>query len=292
MAIELKNKNISLVFHKPEEGYSGTRFSRIGKLIDVKFQNISMATSELKSGISVTHGVGFYNEFDIETALDFGEVAKGEWFHKIGVGLLRKVGNVYDFMRIYEERPAVYTTSSEEDSIAFSCFQKEYNGFSYELTQVYKLNENGFEILLKLKNVGSKSIKTTEYNHNFIQVSKEPIGNKYKLNFIPEATLSSNSEFVNPNNVVSISAEGLTFMAQPETDFFLSNLKTKEGAISWELMYDDALLIKATTNKIPTKMNIWGVGHVISPELFVDIAVEPGEEKKWKRSYTFHKRLY
>jgi hypothetical protein len=35
-------------------------------------------------------GKGFYNEFGMDTALGFEEAAIGGWFHKIGVGLLKK----------------------------------------------------------------------------------------------------------------------------------------------------------------------------------------------------------
>ena len=41
-------------------------------------------------------GKGFTTEFGIDNALGFYEAKKGEWFHKIGVGVLKKRAmNIY-----------------------------------------------------------------------------------------------------------------------------------------------------------------------------------------------------
>lgn len=45
---------------------------------------------------------GLYNEFGIENALGFEETEIGDWFHKIGVGLLKKDSNTYSLNNEYE----------------------------------------------------------------------------------------------------------------------------------------------------------------------------------------------
>lgn len=291
MPIKLNNDRLSLRFHLPHEGYMGTRFSAIGKLVEVKFEGILCTANELKTGFSEQHGAGFYNEYDIDTALGFEEVDKGDWFHKIGVGLLKKDTDSYDFFKSYEVIPAEFSVETSGKDASFKTIQEEHHGYAYELIQTYVLEENGFSIKYSLKNWGSKSIKTTEYNHNFLQLNERALGREYQVIFNPEVQFFRESEFVNPNKSVDFNSERLTFNSTPKSDFFISNLLSKTAQdLSWELQLGTTVSIQSTTDVSPCKMNIWGVGHVISPELFVNIAVEPGETETWSRNYRF-KRL-
>ena len=287
MSIVLKNKNLQLEFHTSDEGYKGSRFTQIGKLIDVTFKGVSFTTNELHNGFSNQHGAGFYNEFDIDTALGYKETEKGDWFHKIGVGLLKKDDEKYDFLKKYEFKKVDISTEVNENSISFSAVQKEYNGYGYVLTQTYMLSKTGFSIEYRLENTGSKTIKTSEYNHNFLQIRNTLMDPTYKLNFIRELKMTKNSAFVNPNDAVDFNLKGLTFNETPESDFFWSELQAESGKIlGWELIQKN-FKIKATTDFTPSKMNIWGTRHVISPELFAEISVKPSEFKTWNRKYEF-----
>ena len=72
----------------------------------MKFQNISLSGHESADVRNENHfGKGFYNEFGIDNALGFDEAKSGEWFHKIGVGLLKKEGDKYLFHKHYETKP-------------------------------------------------------------------------------------------------------------------------------------------------------------------------------------------
>ncbi len=287
MSLVLKNKNLNLEFHTSKDGYQGTRFVQIGKLVALSFRGTSIVTSELQKGFSKEHGAGFYNEFDIDTALGYVETEKGDWFHKIGVGLLKKDDEVYDFSKKYEcIKPALQMKLGNK-SIAFSAIQKEYNGYAYEMRQTYHLGECGFSIEYALKNTGQKPIITAEYNHNFLQINQASMGPSYQLNFPTEVEMTKKSTFVNPNNVVDFTSKRLRFQATPKSDFFISDLHAGTLKIQgWELIQNN-VKIKAITDFTPSKMNIWGAGHVISPELFAEIEVVPGNEKTWNRSYEF-----
>lgn len=287
MSIVLKNKKVTLEFHQPHEGYNGARFTHIGKLFAMKFNGISCVTSELNSGFSKKSGAGFYNEFDIDTALGFNEVHEDQWFHKIGVGLLKKTNSNYDFFKDYEVIPAETSIEVSEEAVLFRCIQKEHNGYGYELIQSYVLKEDGFEIQYTLQNKGSKMIKTVEYNHNFLSVANGVIGSQCNLKYAKDVTTSKQSEVVNPEEVFTFSLGKMTFNGIPKSDFFVSDLQAESGAsLMWEYLQNN-MKIQATTDIKPLKMNIWGAGHVISPELFVEIQVQPGAQKSWKRAYTF-----
>ena len=55
------------------------------------------------------YGKGFYNEFGMNAAIGYDETREGDWFHKIGIGLLKKDGGDYLFSRTYEIQPPVLT---------------------------------------------------------------------------------------------------------------------------------------------------------------------------------------
>ena len=98
MAHILKNNHLELHIDAPTENYSCTRFDWTGKISQLKFQNIPLTTIENTDLINTAcFGKGFYNEFGIDTPLGFHETAIGGWFHKIGIGLLKKENEQYLF---------------------------------------------------------------------------------------------------------------------------------------------------------------------------------------------------
>ncbi|MBD0779624.1 hypothetical protein HPE56_17620 [Maribacter sp. ANRC-HE7] len=69
-----------------------------------------------------THlGKGLYNEFGIDSALGFEDTKIGEWFHKIGVGLLKKENQEYLFNKAYQTQPALFEVSTTPIDITIRC---------------------------------------------------------------------------------------------------------------------------------------------------------------------------
>jgi hypothetical protein len=40
----------------------------------------------------------------------------------------------------------------------------------------------------------------------------------------------------------------------------------------------------------PARIALWGMRHVISPEAFIEVDIEPGSAQKWTRKYEFFTR--
>ena len=98
----LKNKNFEILIDLPNENYNFSRFDWTGKIVKVKFKNILLSGDERTDVKQENNfGKGFYNEFGIDNALGFDEAKSGEWFHKIGIGLLKKEGDEYLFHKKY-----------------------------------------------------------------------------------------------------------------------------------------------------------------------------------------------
>jgi hypothetical protein len=288
----LKNKNLEIQIDLPTENYNSARFDWTGKILNVKFQNIQLASSESITAKNETQiGKGFYNEFGIDTALGFNEVAIGGWFHKIGVGLLKKESKRYVFSENYEIKPAEFEINCTSTRILITCISVLHNGYSYLLRKEIELQENGFTIHYDLENTGEKEIITDEYVHNFIAINKELIGPNYVLKFPFKLMPAYFLETVNPEQKVAIGQTDVTFNDAPKEQFFFSNLTgSKNAKPQWELKnLESKISISETGNFNTNKVNLWGWQHVISPELFINISLKPGKKRSWTRVYNISK---
>lgn len=288
MPLELKNNNYTILVDHPFENYCGSRFDWTGKITQLHFQNTSILSSEnLSNKNEHGFGRGLYNEFGIDSPLGFKEAKIGEWFHKIGVGLLLKDDHSYDFNKVYKIKPAEFSVLHERDKIIISCNSESVNGFAYRLNKQIELHENTFSIRSELENTGEKEIVTNEYNHNFIGINNGPIGENIILKFPFQVNPKELHEIVNPGNKVKIASSDLEFNAIPQEPFFFSNLSGhKLVDAAWELHdLNSKIGIRETGNFQTQSINVWGSKHVISPELFIKIHISPGESKEWTRTY-------
>jgi hypothetical protein len=288
MAHLLKNKDLELHIDFPLENYNFSRFDWTGKITDVKFKGIPLTSVEDPNGGNQNHlGKGFYNEFGIETALGFEETKIGDWFHKIGVGLLKKEDSEYAFHKPYVIKPAKFFTETTTNSIRIDCISEKANGYAYELRKEIELQQQGFKIKYLLKNTGEKAIRTTEYSHNFMAIDNDFIGTNYELHFPFPLKPKLFGENVNPEATVILDHHKIGFNSIPKTPFFFSNLSGGARVKSaWELVpLKSKIGIRENSNFTTNKINLWGWQHVVSPEVFFDIHITPGESVEWTRSY-------
>lgn len=288
----LKNNKIEIEIDLPDENYHFSRFDWTGKIVGVTFKNIPLSGLE-STDCQKEHyiGKGFYNEFGIDSALGFDETAIGEWFHKIGVGLLKKEDNQYLFSKKYKIKPAEFIINFESNSLLVSCKSDMIHGYAYLLKKEIKLQDNGFTIKYYLENTGEKDIVTDEYVHNFTVINKEPIGSNYRLKFPFQLKPSLFTDTINPENKVEIGKNDMKFMGPPKEEFFFSNLTGNANVdAQWELINIESNIGIIEAGSFQTnKVNLWGTKHVISPELFFKISIEPGQSTEWSRNYTFYK---
>ncbi len=284
----LKNKDLEVQIDLPLTNYNFSRFDWTGKIVSVKYKGISVSGVEkLNDKDDTGSGKGFYNEFGIEAPVGYDEIREGDWFHKIGVGLLKKEGGEYFFHKKYEIQPAAFKVTAKPDIIIINCKSQNANGYAYKYKKEIKLVGNGFIIKYHLKNTGSKTIITNEYGHNFLAVNNAFMSSDYILKFPFNLNPELFDATVNPERKVDIGNEGISFNGTPEEQFFFSNLSgNKKVDASWELINNKCRIgIRETGSFKTNKVNLWGSTHVISPELFFDIHVEPGKEIEWSRTY-------
>jgi len=288
MAHTLKNNSLEIHIYLPEEGYNFSRFDWTGKITQVKFKNTPLSIAERTDMANDTEfGKGFYNEFGIDSALGFEETAIGGWFHKIGVGLLKKETDEYFFHKKHEIKPAEFKVDATPNKVEVICSSKNVNGYAYVLKKTILLHESSFEINYFLENTGIKDIRTDEYVHNFMAINQESMGSDYVLKFPFQLKPGLFGETVNNEQKVVLGPNEIGFKGTPNEQFFFSNLSGGENVeAAWELLHHKHKIgISETASLKTNKVNLWGWKHVISPELFIPIFIQSGESKKWSRTY-------
>ena len=289
MAHILKNENIEIHVDHPLENYRFSRFDWTGKISIAKFKGVPFSITERTDGPDPDDfGRGFCNEFGIDSALGFDEASMDGWFHKIGVGLLQKNSDEYLFHQKYEIQPAAFNVIAESDKIFISCKSQTAYGYSYVLKKEIELLESGFAIHYHLENTGAKPIVTDEYNHNFMAINQDLMGPNYVLRFPFELHPELFGEAVNPEDKLVVGPNDFRFNGTPSEQFFYSNLSGgKEVKAQWELRnLNHKIGLREEGSFTTDKINLWGWKHVICPELFFKIALDPGRTKQWSRTYT------
>lgn len=291
MAIVLKSERLLLKVEEPGEYYTGSRFDHTGNITQITLDGRNtFCSTEIKDGFNPQkNGCGLYNEFGINRTVGYDDCPVGEKFLKIGVGLLTRADDKpYNFFVPYEVKPFKTLFESDTQQIRFTVMPENCRGYSVKLIKSITLSANSFAIEYTLENTGTRRIQTNEYVHNFISVNQSPVTTGYALS-VPCRIIEESGmyESVNPEKAVSLNDRTLSFNFVPSGDFFFSPLtefRTNTG--EWMLTDErSGVLIRETTDFIPELMNIWGTGHVISPELFIKIDIMPGETLQWQRTY-------
>lgn len=294
MAIVLKKGTIRLVAEKAGEKYRGCRFDRNGTVVSARWRGVELLSDEMPRFRRNRRrfGRGLHNEFGIKRAVGFDDCAVGEWFPKIGVGWLRKDGEPYRFFADYELEPADFRVESESGSLArFVCVSGNRNGYGYEYVKEIEVLDDGFAVRYSLENTGEKKLSTDEYAHNFALIGGARIGSRYKLTVPWTIDRALLDEFVDPEGIIALSGGEIGFSGPVRQTYFVGGLSNGVGerdglAACWTLT--DAtrgVSFGETGSFMPSLMNLWGHGGVISPELFFSFSVEPGNIVSWERRY-------
>lgn len=284
----LQHKQLTLHLELPKEGYQSSRFDWTGKITQVWFQGIPVTTTETADTVHLPHhGRGFFNEFGIESPLGFHRASIGDWCHKIGVGLIKKATEHYDFHHQYEIAPARFTVERRSDQVIIQCFSELVDGYAYRLQKFIRIVDTGFRIMYLLHNLGTRSIETTEYSHNFIGIDGDPIGSNYELSMPFSLYPEQFEEAVNPEAAVIVGKNSFSFPKRPSQPFFFGRLGEKHAASEgWKLVHRPSqLCIREVTSHAPSHFNLWGWKHVISPEVFIPISLPPGQQTGWARQF-------
>ncbi|MFF2912298.1 hypothetical protein [Paenibacillus sp. NPDC057934] len=274
--------------------YAGSRFDWTGFITQVTLEQGKHTFCVPESLIpgQGSGGRGLCNEFGISRAIGYDEAPVGGWFPKPGVGLLQRQNlDAYTFMGEYERTPFVIGVEASSDSITYTVQPMECNGYGMLLTKTIAIHQNTLIIDYTLVNKGTKTIETEEYVHNFIGIDGNAVGVDYELR-LPGVISIEKPESSFTSELLLTEGDRLSWKRQPDRPFYcmLSSDAKGEVDFNWELTHKPSGAGLREIGDFPiSQIALWGVGHVISPEVFVNISLLPRQSKHWRRSYEFFK---
>jgi len=284
--IILNNECLEVEISNPGAFYKGSRFDWNGFIMQVTLDGThTFCVPESLEPGKGTGGEGLCGEFGIEEPIGYDETPVDHYFHKIGVGLLKKTDMLpYDFFRSYEVIHQSSNIIANKETVSFSTSTSNQNGYTYEYKKSISIQGNNLKISYFLYNSGTKRISTTEYCHNFIGIDNQKVDSSYSLKLPCELLMQ--------NVVGEIEAEDKV-ITWPDTvmdkQFYcqIQGYDSNEKP-SWEIYNSKTGVGVREIDNFPVcKFALWGYRHVISPETFIKIELEPGQTKTWTRQYEF-----
>lgn len=230
---------------------------------------------------------------------EFGQVGwedakPGGRFIKIGVGALKKGGeDRYDNYHLYEiVDPGKWTIGKHRDSIEFTqALADSSSGYGYVYRKALRLVKGKPEMVLEhsLKNTGTRAIRTTVYNHNFLVLDNQPPGASLVITvpFQIQTQRPPTKELaeIRGNQIVYLKTlEGRDVVTAPLQGF-------GDSPQDNEVRIESARLgagMKIVSDRPLARENLWSIRSVVAMEPFVAIAIEPGAEFTWKSTYSYY----
>lgn len=289
--IEIRNNRLNVQMLDPGEGYSGSRFDWNGFITDVVLDGkyVFCADESLVPGEG-SGGRGICNEFGIQSPIGYTDAKVGEGFPKIGTGILERTGKEdYDFFKPYPVKPFETDVSRTDAGALFRVKSMECRGYCVSYEKELSLDDNRLTISYRLGNTGGKPIETTEYCHNFVNIDNKSIGPDYELQFPFKLCGQSVPD------VIKVTDNRINWRVIPEKVFYLApeGFDKETSGFYWELRDIERGIGMREDCLFPVeRIAIWGMPHVVSPEMFIGIHLAPGEEMAWKRIYTFFASEY
>jgi hypothetical protein len=265
--------------------YRGARFDWTGFITQVVLDGRHrFCTQEALHGERSSGGIGLCNEFGLDLPVGFAEALPGEAFPKLGVGLLTRPDlAAVDHMRAYHIEPFAFSEEADERSARWSVAPRPCRGYAARLDKELVVDEDRLRVSYRLENCGERRLRTTEYNHNFISIDGHATGSDLRLSTSSPITAASAA------HGVVFGSDGITW---PDgVSGFAARCQVPAGGapgFSWTLAHlPSAVQVSERLDRPALALALWGVSHVVCPELFIAIDLAAGESATWTREYRF-----
>ena len=293
--ILLRNNRLCAEIAKPGTVYAGSRFDWTGFITQVCLdgKHTFCAYESITPGDG-TGGIGFCNDFGLNTPVGYDDAAVGEGYMKIGIGTVLKQDDrpgdrAFVLDHVISDK-ADLSWKTEEDAVCFTAVNHPVNGYACTLQKEIRLMDNRMKISYSLKNTGEKKIVTEEYIHNFVCIDGKYVGPDYEaeLNLYPEDEVKERAAKMQPEMVIEGNKIGFSRIFEGKA-FYLKGYDVRPAnPYNWKITEKTSgCSVSETDSFLPDYMAMWGTKYVISPEAFLNIDLEPGKELCWTREYTF-----
>jgi hypothetical protein len=296
-AATISNGLVTVKLYLPDAAsgyYRGTRFDWSGQISSLKTKNHEYFGQWLEKYDPKAHDAiqGPVEEFRTDgAALGFKDAAVGADFVRIGIGVLRKPDDKpFQAFRGYEiVDPGRWKVRQGKDWIEFTHELKTSFGYAYVYTKKIRLLKGQTAMVIEhsLKNTGSKTIETSQYNHNFFVIDGQPTG--------PAASVKFPFELTPVRQFQGGMAE-----ARGREIAILKQLQGEENTIGefrgfgptaadYDIRVEHTSAGVRIRGSLPLeKVVFWCRRTTLCPEPYVKLAAAPGRTAKWQYSYDFY----
>ena len=292
--ILLSNDRLRIEISEPGEKPNETvRFDRAGFVSDVTLDGAYHFAANEPGNLAhpSTGGRGFCCEYKANYS---DEVPDGEYYPKLGVGLIRREGS-YKFFNKYSDVRHFPVTVTKSDSEAVFVTEPELClGIAMRQTKKISIEDNVMTMTVTVVNEGSRDIDTQEYCHNFISVDGMGISPEYSVTFpllqLPSQDLEN--EYPTPCNY---HAEGSRIRyLRTEREVSLCKIPLigyeQQKPFTYTVAHDGAKArVEGEDDIVCHEIILWSTDHIISPEVIQHFVIAPGESYTWTRKWTFIK---
>ena len=226
--------------------------------------------------------------------LGWDEAKPGGAFVKIGVGALRRPDEgKYDNFKLYEiADPGKWTIKKDRESIEFTQeVGDSSSGYAYLYRKTMRLTKGKPEMVLEhsLKNTGSRAIRTSVYNHNFLVLDGQPPA----PGFVITVPFQIQTRRPPTRELAEIRGNQIVYLKTLENRDIVA---TSLGGFSDrpqdnDIRIDNSRLgvgMRITSDHPLSSESLWSIRAVLAMEPFVSIAIEPGNEFAWKSTYNYY----
>ncbi len=296
----------------PHGFYRGTRFDRAGVVAHATYkgqdygqywfssQSPAVHDFQWQNGqVTVSTASGAAGPSEEFTAIGFDEAGPcrkaaretscGK-FLKIGVGILQRDTDAYDFVHTY---PVVNegkrTASATKTQVRLTQDLSDTDtGYGYSYVKTVKLTPGKAQMVIEhvLTNTGSKDLVTSVYCHNFLSLSpgNQNVELTAPFSLIAAKPLAADAAQVDGKTLKYLRAvkegESVTSpisgfgTAVSDYDFRVVNTQTGFGQ---RIRADQPL----------SRINFWSIRTTFSWEPYIAISLKPGETKRWTYIYDY-----
>lgn len=293
--ITLQSDRMRVTIAEPgEPPADGCRFDHAGFITDVVLDGaVHFCANEPRNLRHPTSGgCGLCCEFNADLS---GEAAVGEWYPKLGVGLLKKDGDGYVFYRRYKELiPFPTSVTATRQEARFVTSPLPALGYALETTRHIQLSGTTLLSKTSVQNLGERPVAISEYCHNFLSVDGMALSPDYHLLFptLPCQSVGAVMDAFGQPCDYRAEEQGFTFAKHGAQGAWLHlDIGGVSGTLPfpWMLRHDGARAgVAGQAFFLPAKIDLWSADHVFCPEIFYHQMLGPGECGQWQRCWTFY----
>lgn len=267
----------------PDRYYRGVRFTPVAAIMTAARGTNEFLYHEAQHD-PLTAVAGLFAEFDLVTPPPgFAEAKLGDGFIKIGVGVLKKDTERYQFWHPYEQlQPARTQVTWSDTTATFRQLGAPCNGYGYELEATVTVCQATIRVDWRLKNSGTQPLETQHYAHNSFRFNRQPVGPDYTLefpyDFAARKLQTGQRQEGRAIRFLATLPEPVNIEVDYPSDYAGANSLVVRHAAS-------GLSVTCLTSLPGTRTAVHAASVYLCPEQFIALALKPGETATWSRQY-------